>query len=52
MRKRNLIILLLEDDPNDVVLIERAVSQLEGGHKLHSVNDGEEGIRYLRGDGV
>ena len=42
-------ILLVEDEPNDIFLIERAFRKCELQHALHAVNDGEQAIAYLGG---
>lgn len=42
-------ILLVEDEPNDVFLIERAFRKCESQHCLQSVHDGEQAIAYLCG---
>ncbi len=51
MRDQNLKILLLEDEPHDVFFIKRALEQVAKGHVLRSVENGEEAIQYLRGEG-
>ena len=46
------LILLAEDDPNDVLLLERAFEKA-GFHKmLKIVRDGEQAIKYLSGQGI
>jgi CheY-like chemotaxis protein len=42
-------LLLVEDEPNDVFLIERAFRRCECRHALYTVGDGEEAIAYLEG---
>jgi CheY-like chemotaxis protein len=42
-------ILLVEDDPNDVLLIRRAFSRAKLLSSLHIVNDGDSAIDYLAG---
>jgi CheY-like chemotaxis protein len=44
-------ILLVEDDPNDVLLIERAFQKASMRNLLTVVRDGEQAISYLRGQG-
>src|SRR4051794_37274601 len=44
-------ILLAEDDPNDAFFVARALSDSGLGHKLVTVSNGEDCIRYLRGQG-
>src|SRR2546421_2405515 len=46
----NKFILLAEDDPNDVILIQRAF-QKAGLRNLKIVRDGEQAIEYLSGRG-
>jgi CheY-like chemotaxis protein len=45
-------ILLAEDDPNDVVLLELAFKRAKITNPLRIVNDGRQAIDYLRGSGV
>jgi len=46
------LILLAEDDPNDVLLLERAFAKA-GFHKvLKIVRDGDQAIKYLSGQGI
>jgi CheY-like chemotaxis protein len=49
MSSAHLDILLVEDEPNDVFLIERAFSKCEFQHSLRAVNDGEQAVAYLGG---
>ena len=43
-------ILLVEDDPNDVILFQRALERASlSAHSLNVVRDGEEAISYLSG---
>jgi CheY-like chemotaxis protein len=42
-------ILLAEDDPNDVILIERAFNKAGLERVLRVVRDGEEAVNYLSG---
>ena len=44
-------VLMAEDDPNDVFLLERAFKAAEIRNSLHHVADGEEAIEYLSGRG-
>jgi CheY-like chemotaxis protein len=43
-------ILLAEDEPNDVLLIQRAFQKAQLLNPIHVVSDGQEAIHYLRGD--
>jgi CheY-like chemotaxis protein len=45
-------ILLVEDDPGDVVLIRDALAEHKVGNNLSVVSDGVEAIEYLRGEGA
>ena len=45
-------ILLAEDDPNDVLLLERAFRKAGLGELLRVVCDGEEAVDYLAGRGT
>lgn len=44
-------VLLVEDNPDDVLLIQRAFSKARLAHPLQQVSDGEEAINYLDGRG-
>ena len=44
-------ILLVEDDPNDVLLIRRAFGKSDVANPIQVVGDGEEAIAYLSGRG-
>jgi CheY-like chemotaxis protein len=44
-------ILLVEDDPGDVLLTREAFAQHHQGAQLHVVGDGEEAMRFLRRTG-
>ena len=43
-------ILLVEDDSNDALLLQRAFRRAQLTNSLHVVKDGEEAIAYLTGD--
>lgn len=43
-------ILHVEDDPNDVLLIDRALKKSNSGAVLRSVTDGDQAVAYLSGD--
>ncbi len=51
MRAREGVILLAEDDPNDVLLIQRAFQRTQVANPLQVVRDGEEALAYLSGHG-
>jgi CheY-like chemotaxis protein len=44
-------ILLVEDDPNDVFLLQRAFRKAGFEHPVQAVGDGEEAVAYLTGAG-
>jgi CheY-like chemotaxis protein len=44
-------ILLVEDDSNDAMLLQRAFRRAQLAGALHIVNDGEQAIAYLSGEG-
>jgi CheY-like chemotaxis protein len=46
---RDQFILLVEDDPNDTVLIRRAFQKAGFGDNLKIVSDGGQAIQYLQG---
>jgi CheY-like chemotaxis protein len=51
MKLKSLVILHAEDDANDVLLLRRTISRLGVEHRFFYVNNGEEAIQNLRGDG-
>jgi len=51
MEKKPFTVLLVEDDLNDIFLVKRAFRTARIPNPLQVVTDGEEAIRYLRGDG-
>lgn len=44
-------ILLVEDDPNDVALMQRAFRRARVANRLDVVGDGDEAVEYLSGTG-
>lgn len=44
-------ILLVEDDPNDVLLIRRAFTKARLANPVQSVEDGDQAVSYLAGAG-
>jgi CheY-like chemotaxis protein len=44
-------VLLVEDDPGDVLLIREAFEDHKVGNMLSVVSDGVEAMRYVRGEG-
>ncbi len=51
MRMTRCLILVVEDDPNDVILIRRAFSHLKMLNPIQVVGDGEQAVEYLDGRG-
>lgn len=45
-------VLLVEDNPDDVLLIQRAFRKARLPYPLHQVGNGEEAINYLDGKGI
>lgn len=48
---RSAVILIVEDDPNDVLFLRRALKQADVRQTLRIANDGQEAIDYLSGIG-
>ncbi len=44
-------ILIVEDDPNDILLIKRAFQKASVRNPLQTVSNGEEAVMYLLGQG-
>ena len=44
-------ILLVEDNPSDVLLTQIAMKECKISNRLHVVEDGEEALAFLRGEG-
>lgn len=51
MKPGDYTILLVEDDPNDVLLIKRAFDRCGLTNPVAVVSSGEEAVRYLKGEG-
>jgi two-component system, response regulator len=49
---RNYKVLLVEDNPSDIGLVDRSLSKYLTPDQLVVVNDGQEVLDYLLGDGV
>lgn len=45
-------ILHIEDDPNDVLLVERAMKKANSPSLLRAVGDGDKALAYLKGEDV
>jgi two-component system response regulator len=52
-RERRIHILLVEDNPDDVLLTKLAFEEINSsdGMRIHVVEDGEEALRFLRREG-
>jgi CheY-like chemotaxis protein len=48
----NQMILIVEDDPNDVLLLQRAFQKAGLKNNLRLVRDGSQAIAYLSGHGI
>jgi CheY-like chemotaxis protein len=44
-------VLLVEDDPGDVLMTQEALASAKVLHSLHVVNDGESAVAFLRREG-
>ena len=44
-------VLLAEDNPNDVLLVRRALQECKARNPFHAVGNGEEAINYLASEG-
>ena len=51
METKPFSVLLVEDDDNDVVLVKHTLKKAQIQNPLQVVNDGEEAVEYLKGDG-
>ena len=51
MKKYHATIMVVEDDPNDQVLIERAFREIGVSDPIQIVGDGAEAIAYMMGEG-
>ncbi|MDB6122762.1 MAG: two-component system response regulator [Pedosphaera sp.] len=49
--ERHLTILIAEDEPNDVLLLRKALAREGIDNPIQVVNDGMEAIKYLQGEG-
>lgn len=52
MNRDALTVLLVEDDPNDALLIRRLFGKIGLAGSLQHVDDGEKAVAYLSGTGV
>jgi len=51
MKKYHSTILVVDDDPNDLIFIERAFRAIGVRDPIHTVTGGEEAIAYMMGEG-
>ena len=51
MKKYHSTILVVDDDPNDLLFIERAFRAIGVKDPIHTINGGEEAIAYMMGEG-
>lgn len=51
MKKYHSTILIVDDDANDLVLIEKAFRSIGVKDPIHTINGGREAIAYMTGDG-
>src|SRR3954463_11115318 len=51
MRTKDFLVLIIEDDPNDLLLIEQAFRRNGVTNPIYSLNGGHEAILYLNGEG-
>jgi len=51
MKVTDFTLLLVEDDPNDILLIQRAFAKASLVNPIKIVRDGEEALHYLAGTG-
>jgi DNA-binding response OmpR family regulator len=51
MNAKQSTVLLVEDDPNDVLLVKRAFRKASLANPIQVVNDGEAAVAYLAGRG-
>jgi CheY-like chemotaxis protein len=51
VKSGRLDILLIDDDDHDIFFVQKAMERAGKGDTVHAVHDGEEAIRYLRGEG-
>src|SRR6478736_626262 len=51
MKKYHSTIMVVDDDPNDLILIERAFRAIGVKDPIHTINGGTEAIVYMMGEG-
>ena len=51
MKKYHSTIMLVDDDANDLILIEKAFREIGVRNPIHAINGGQEAIAYMMGEG-
>jgi CheY-like chemotaxis protein len=51
MKKYHSTILIVDDDPNDLIFIEKAFRAIGVKDPIHTLHSGQEAIRYMMGEG-
>lgn len=51
MKKYHATILVVDDDPNDLIFIEKAFRAIGVKDPIHTINGGQEAIDYMMGEG-
>jgi CheY-like chemotaxis protein len=51
MKKYHSTIMVVDDDPNDLIFIERAFRAIGVKDPIHTINGGREAIAYMKGEG-
>ena len=51
MKKYHATIMVVDDDPNDLILIERAFRAIGVKDPIHTISGGQEAIAYMMGEG-
>jgi CheY-like chemotaxis protein len=52
MKERRGTILIVEDNPNEQILIKHTLEDIGVGETIQTVNDGADAIAYLKGRGI
>jgi CheY-like chemotaxis protein len=51
MKKYHSTIMVVDDDPDDLILMERAFRAIGVHDPIHTINGGQEAIAYMKGEG-
>lgn len=51
MKLKKFVVLLVEDSPTDILMITEGFKCLKTPHTMHVVQDGEEALQFLYGEG-